>query len=205
MDPLCDKTWHFVQCQFFLILSDIKSWPEHFWGFGLRVCKKIYSVGTNCGERKKKQKVKYLGKLLLKDIYYFGQLINAFATIWLTEKTKINEDFSRLIYVTQKSRHKFRKKKNALDYWTSTQKYYVLVHSSFEIMTQQKMNMKYYHDLPGSIQELFSRGFIWYILENWKKDSLIGEPIYREKNLSKFGQNRLAPSRSGVYHVHFFA
>ena len=74
----------------------------------------------------------------------------------------------------------------------------MLVHSSFEIMTQQKMNMKRYHDLPGIIQELLSRDFIWYILENWKKDSLIGEPIYREKNLSKFGQNRLAPGRSGV-------
>ena len=74
----------------------------------------------------------------------------------------------------------------------------MLVHSSFEIMTQQKMNMKRYHDLPGIIQELLSRGFIWYILENWKKDSLIGEPTYREKNLSKFGQNRLAPGNRSV-------
>ena len=41
------------------------------------------------------------------------------------------------------------------------------------------MNMKRYHDLPGIIQELLSSDFIWYILENWKKDSLIGEPIYK--------------------------
>ena len=79
----------------------------------------------------------------------------------------------------------------------------MLVHSSFEIMTQQKMNMKRYHDLPGIIQELLSRDFIWYILENWKKDSLIGEPIYREKNLSKFGQNRLTTGRSGVHSAVF--
>ena len=71
-------------------------------------------------------------------------------------------------------------------------------------MTQQKMNMKRYHDLPGIIQELLSRDFIWYILENWKKDSLIGEPIYSEKNQSK-GQNRLAPGRSGVSCSFFFA